>query len=338
MKPTSQKVSRLLWNRHKAYPFISLSLVLMSLWSTLLPLEALAASDSATSLSKKEQDSSKKEKKLEAKPSALFRKAFPSKAPKEQPKALAPSVDASKLTTQTKQELQNFSNSLHEQNQSIANELQDEQELSNKDIAILWQAAVERSGTIRYAIEKLSRRDATGKPVANDNFSKRMLQSVARVGGAAGSLMTGTPAGILGGNLVEEMMRDTATDPNLLKVTDADMLILAKEVEALQNQVVESYYNYLHAQERWKISKEAHQTLDPYYQRYATTPHTSPEAKAIEPLMNSLSEATEQDVDNAKQSFVQARNTLGLLVGGDVLVAMEKLHSEEGKKTSQTIP
>lgn len=242
-------------------------------------------------------------------------------------------LDTSKLSPETQAELKRLGNALHEQNQAIYNELKDDEELSVKDIAMLWQAAVERSGTIRYAIEKLSRRDATGKPVANDSFTKRMLQSIARVGGVAGSVWSGNPAGILGGNMVEEMMRGNPQDPAMAKVTDADMLILAKEVESLQSQVIESYYEYRHAQERWKISQQATESLQKFHEKFndPDTPAQKPEHLALQPLVESLFQSARQEESSAKQGFVHARNALGLLVGADALVALEQASQQNAQ-------
>lgn len=252
-------------------------------------------------------------------------------AAKNQPLAASASyqVDESKLSKQTLTDLKRLTASLQEQSQLVFNELKDEQELSVKDIAMLWQAAVERSGTIRYAIEKLSRRDATGKAVSNDSLGKRVLQSVARVGGVAGTIWTGTPAGMLGGNMLEQLMHEDPTDPSQLRVTDADMLILAKEVDALQSQVIETYYQYRHSEERWKLSQDAAKNLQGLFEDYHHKTHLSAQEQAIKPLMDSMLQSLEQEESNQKQAFINARNSLGLLVGGDALVALEKMRQQE---------
>lgn len=256
------------------------------------------------------------------------------------PPSEAAAPDLSKLSPETQAEMNRLSASLLEQNQAIFNELKDEEETSTKDVAMLWQSAVERSGTIRYAIEKLSRRDATGKPVANDSFTKRMLQSIARVGGVAGSVWTGNPAAMMSGGMVEQLIQGDPTDPALVRVTDADMLILAKEVESLQSLVIESYYSYKHTQERWQISQEAIKTLDKYHKTYNESDRSNTaEAIAIRPIIDSLFQTAQHDEQTAKQAFVQSRNALGLLVGGDALVALEKFQQDkQAKSASKNTP
>ena len=264
------------------------------------------------------------------------------KNPSGQKKAAPPAepkptyqMDEGKLTTQTRQDIERLTKALNEQSQTVFNELKDDQELASKDIAMLWQAAVERSGTIRYAIEKLSRKDATGKPVSNDGLTKRLLQSAARVGGVAGSMWTGTPAGILGGNMVEQLMATSPTDPSQMRITDADMLILAKEVDALQSQVIETYYQYRQAEERWKIAQEASLTLERQYDKHQNSKsRRSSTDQALKPLMDSMIQTAEQEENNHKQAFVNARNALGLLVGGDALLALEQARQQESTSSS----
>jgi hypothetical protein len=264
------------------------------------------------------------------------------KAPEGKKKAAAPAepkpsyqMDEGKLTTQTRQDIERLTKALNEQSQTVFNELKDDQELASKDIAMLWQAAVERSGTIRYAIEKLSRKDATGKPVSNDGLTKRLLQSAARVGGVAGSMWTGTPAGILGGNMVEQLMATSPTDPSQMRITDADMLILAKEVDALQSQVIETYYQYRQAEERWEIAQEAATTLEKQYEKHQhSKSRRSSTDQALKPLMDSMIQTAEQEENNHKQAFVNARNALGLLVGGDALLALEQARQQESTSSS----
>ncbi|MBK8190893.1 MAG: hypothetical protein IPK79_10640 [Vampirovibrionales bacterium] len=236
------------------------------------------------------------------------------------------------LKPQLQGDLQQLSERMHFQHDAIRNELRDDQELALTDITLLWQSAVERSGAIRYAIEKLSRRDATGK-TTGDSFTKRVFQNIVRLGGVAGSMWTGTPAGVLSGSLVEDMLRGDPTTSAMGRVTDADMLLLAKEVEALQTQVIESYYAYRQAQDQWKLSHEALVKLDAYYQRILEAPENA-DALALKPVLDSMFEGLQQEESNAKQGFVSARNALGLLVGGDALLTLEQSRQTPAAKTS----
>lgn len=244
-----------------------------------------------------------------------------------------------KLDPDTRNRMNQLSDSLHLEDKAINNEIRDEEELSVTDIGMLWEAAVERSGTIRYAIEKLSRKDATGKPLAADNFSKRMVGSLVHLGGVAGTMWTGTPAGLIGSNMIQDLMAGNPQDPALSRVTDADMVILAKEVESLQTQLVELYYGYKNAKERLALAKEAQTTINRYYDHAdssAAKPHdkagtiqAASTSDALQPLMQSIVESAQQDVQNAQQNYSSSRTALSLLVGTDAVAALDQANTKK---------
>lgn len=228
---------------------------------------------------------------------------------------------ALKLDQDTRKQLNQVADTIQREDQGIYNEVRDDEELSLTDIGMLWEAAVERSGTIRYAIEKLSRRDATGKPVEADNFSKRMIGSLVHLGGVAGSMWTGTPAGLIGSGMIQDMMAGSPTDSALSRVTDADMVILAKEVEELQSQLITLYYNYKHAKERLALAKEAEQVIEKHGNQAEVSSNT---AVALKPLMESLVESARQEVQNAEQGYNSSRVALSGLVGPAAISALEQ--------------
>lgn len=240
--------------------------------------------------------------------------------------ASLPAPEFEKLTPQTLGQLQALYNAMHQEARGISNEVRDDEELATKDIALLWQAAVERSGTIRYAIEKLSNREATGRPVSNDGFTRKMVQNIARLGGMAGSMWTGTPTGMLGGNMVDNLLSGDPNESALQRITDADMVLLAKEVETLQSRVIELYYQYHQAQERLGLVQEANRTLGRYYDQALGKETLDP---ALETLMATLYETSKQEEDKARQAFASARDALTLVVGPDAMTAFEKIRKDE---------
>lgn len=229
---------------------------------------------------------------------------------------------SAKLDLTTRKNMNLLANTLQEQDRAIYNEIRDEEELSMANVGMLWEAAVERSGTIRYAIEKLSRRDATGKPVEGDNFSKRMLGNLVHLGGVAGSMWTGTPAGLIGSSMIQDIMSGTPQDPTTTRVTDTDMVILAKEVEELQNNLITLYYNYKHAKEKLALAEEAQRTINKHCDQAAA--ETNPQTEALKPLMQHLVESARQDVLNARQNVDSSRSALSGIVGPAAVAALDQ--------------
>lgn len=304
---------------HKAIPYTLSLLFGISLLSTaILPASAVPIKTSSTTSSK---STDKTIKTIESPSKKLTIKPVLSEDTRKQ-------IDetASKLTPEARNELNKLSDALHLEDRAIYNELRDDEEDSLSNVGMLWQAAVERSGTIRYAIEKLSRRDATGKPIEGDSFSKRMLQNLVHLSGVAGSMWSGTPAGLIGSNMVQDIMSGSPQDSALSRVTDSDMVILAKEVESLQAELIRLYYNYQHAKERLSLAQEARSTMARYYD--ASTESTRHVSEALQPLMQSLYDSINQDEQSAQQAFNSAKIALSLVVGPDAITAMEQTHNK----------
>ncbi len=192
------------------------------------------------------------------------------------------------LPKKTQDELKERSEAILFEAKAVNNELRDDEELSVNDIAMLWQAAVERSGTIRFAIEKLSRRDATGESVNEGSLIKKMAHNAVSIAGLASGAVTGSPAGLIGGNMLENLLLDNPTNSAFNRVTDADMIILAKEVENLQQRVIENYYQYIHCEKRYKLTEEALSAMNRHIDH----------ANANAPTAESKSDKTESAVSD----------------------------------------
>lgn len=116
------------------------------------------------------------------------------------------------------------------------------------DLTLLWQGAAMQSDTINFALYKLANPDAD-KP--DKNGVRKMLQSIASMStligaGMANPLLAGTS--FITGNVLGIMSQDTkALNYKYTKVTDADMIILIRKVEDLQQNAVNLYYDYMTA-------------------------------------------------------------------------------------------
>lgn len=212
--------------------------------------------------------------------------------------------------------------------QGLYQELRDDETRTLADMGMLWQAAVERSATIRYAIEKLSRKDATGNTHKDDRTGQRVLKSVARLGGVAGSMWTGTPAGMIGGSFMEELISDGQQGATV-RLTDTDMLILAKAVETLQHDLLQAYGQYKNAKQLWESVHEQQRQLDNLAKQAElvsatrkTTRQTTLTSSDVALVLNALEDGWAADNLAAQQTLQQATNALALLVGPDALTAL----------------
>ena len=210
--------------------------------------------------------------------------------------------------------------------QRIRDNTLDTAEQQGKDMNVLWQAAVYRSQPIRYAIEKLSRQDASGKPVKNKTGLKRLLNTTAQVGGAAASIVSGTPIGLLSGALVNDIVNQSNTSTTR-PVTDADMVILARAVDNLQQELLDLYLNYKQSKDVLALQKGKHAILEQTYalaRKNEATKATTADFNPSDQLMRYMLNDAKQSVQRVEQSFQQAQHRLGLKVGEEALLLLEK--------------
>jgi hypothetical protein len=241
-----------------------------------------------------------------------------------------------------------FEDGLQWQHRLLYQELRDDDESALADVGVLWQTAIERSGTIRFAIEKLSRKNAVGDDPNDTGFAQQMVKQVARLGGVAGSMWTGTPAGLIGGGIVEDVIQTPGKQlaASQMRVTDADMVLLAKEVEALQGELIAAYYDYRHANQRLESALEAQQELARYERllprsvqkalatgstkahRHNTSEATNT-AALVAPLITSVVANVNDLTRQAQQEVLSAKEALTLLVGPEAMIALEGLHKKD---------
>lgn len=121
----------------------------------------------------------------------------------------------------------------------------DEREMM-ADLSLLWHGAATQSDTINYALYKLSNPEED-KP--DEKSVKSVLGNIAGMSTIAGASM-GNPmlaaGSFLGSNLLSIFSQDTkALNYKYSKVNDADMIILVRKVEELQQKTVDLYYDYM---------------------------------------------------------------------------------------------
>lgn len=219
--------------------------------------------------------------------------------------------------------------------QRIRENTLDAAETQSQDLNMLWQAAVYRSQPIRYAIEKLSRQDASGKPSRQKNRTKQVVNGLAQVGGAATSIMTGTPVGLLSGALVNDIIAQSNSS-NTKPVTDADMVILARAVDTLQQELLTLYLNYKAAEDRLSLQASQYQILEATYQlaqdqiaqnknKNIQTHTTNTDITATQLMQYMLNEA-KASLNEAETALQQSKHDLGLKVGPEALALVEAHH------------
>ncbi len=196
-----------------------------------------------------------------------------------------------------------------------------------EDLSLLWQGAATKSDTIKFAIYKLSNPD---KDKPDSSAVKKVLTTIAGMSTFLGAGM-GNPvlasAALIGGNTLGIMSQDTkALNYKYSQVTDADMIILVRKVDELQQKVVDMYYDYMTARQLYDMTTEMVQQR---YDNYKNSQKLSKEVILITDTF--YREALDEQV-KARGSFFEKRSRLEQLVGNDIFRQFETIVDERYAK------
>ncbi|MBO5739197.1 hypothetical protein J6R97_07650 [bacterium] len=188
------------------------------------------------------------------------------------------------------------------------------------DLSLLWQGAATRSDTIKFAIYKLSNPD---KDKPDSNAVKKVLTTIAGMSTMVGVGM-GNPvlasAALIGGNTLGIMSTDTkALNYKYTQVTDADMIILVRKVEELQQKVVDMYYDYLTARELYNMTTAM---VKRSYDNYKSSEKL---ARPVVLMTDTFYREALDEQQKARGSFFEKRSRLEQLVGNEVFKDFENL-------------
>jgi len=200
----------------------------------------------------------------------------------------------------------------------IAQDLDIEYDDMLQDLSMLWQGAATKSDIIKFALYKLSNPD---KDKPDDKSIKKVLQTIAGmstlVGAGMGSAVL-SGGSFVGGNILGIMSQDDkAANYKFTKVNDADMIILVRKVDDLQQKVVNRYYDYLTSKQVLDMTtKMAKQN----YENYQLAQNGSKELILITDAYYRESLDTQM---KARSDFYSKRASLEQLVGNETFVQFE---------------
>lgn len=232
-----------------------------------------------------------------------------------------------KLEAKTVKEIDPFDNiskltyadlSIKNISKEIAQDLELDYDDMMQDLSLLWQGAATKSDIIKFALYKLSNPDQD-KP--DDKSVKKVLQSIASmstlVGAGMGNpLLSGTS--FLGGNVLGIMSQDDkAINYKYTKVNDADMIILVRKIDDLQQKVVSRYYDYMTAK---KLVDMTTKMAKQRYQNYQLSQNGSRELILITDAYYRESLDIQM---RARSDFYSKRASLEQLVGNETFTQFE---------------
>lgn len=217
--------------------------------------------------------------------------------------------------------------SLKRMSREIAAELSMEEKEMMGDLSLLWRGAATQSDTINFALYKLANPDAD-KP--DEKSIKKVLSTIASMSTLVGAGM-GNPilatGSLIGGNVLGIMSQDTkALNYKYTKVNDADMIILVRKIEDLQQTAVNLYYDYMTCRKQLEMIDKL---VKQRQKNYELAQNSSREII----LITDAYYRTSLDMQaKAKSEFFSKRAALEQFVGNEVFVQFEKELAQREKE------
>lgn len=209
--------------------------------------------------------------------------------------------------------------SIKQISREVSADLELEREDMVGDLSVLWQGAASQSDTINFALYKLANPDED-KP--NEKSVKKVLTTIASMSTLVGAGM-GSPAlaagSLIGGNVLGIMSQDTkALNYKYTKVTDADMIILVRKVEDLQQKTVDLYYNYMTSRKKLKMLEKISADRRKNYENAQNM------SKEIILVADAYYRTSLDNLMKSRMEFFARRAELEQFVGNEVFTQFEK--------------
>lgn len=211
----------------------------------------------------------------------------------------------------------------------LSNEISGEIETDStkllSDLSILYNSAIQRSETIRYAIYKLSNPDEN-KP--NETAIKKILKPIASFSSIAGTAISSNPymatGALIGGSLIGAMTSDdNKINYKFTKVNDADMVVLVKKIDELQKKLLFLYMDYISAKELYQMAEDNLQKRKIMYEAIQKT-GTREELLIADTFYRNAQEFSIK----AKAKLDLSRTILENLTGKEALDTIEKTENK----------
>ena len=189
-----------------------------------------------------------------------------------------------------------------------------------EDLSLLWQGAAMKSDTIKFAIYKLSNPD---KDKPDESAIKKVLTTIAGMSTFLGA-GTGNPvlasAALIGGNTLGIMSQDNkALNYKYSQVTDADMIILVRKVDELQQKVVDAYYDYMTARYLFDMTSKMVKERENNYKSSLS------QKREVVLITDTYYRDSIDEQVKARGNFFEKRSQLEQLVGSDIFRQFEEV-------------
>jgi len=205
--------------------------------------------------------------------------------------------------------------------QDIQSQMEDEEKQLLPSMEVLWRATLEHNTGLQLALQKLAEKSGAVKDKAK--FAREVLQTIVQAGGMGASVALANPAPMIGSSVINRITTPDTTAQKLQAVNGADLVVLAKEVEQAQDQLILNYMQYRQSvDELGKIQ----QSLDTMQQQSQTIPTDYPQTAGI---LRSLALEETLQKEQTEASIARYRNVLVLSCGEPAVIKADQMLAKQ---------
>lgn len=201
--------------------------------------------------------------------------------------------------------------------QEIQLQMDEEEKLLLPSMEVLWRATLQHNTALQLALQKLAEKSGTVKDKAL--FARQVFQTIVQAGGMGTAVALGNPAPLIGSSVVNRITTPDTNAQRMSAVTGADLVVLAKEVEQAQDQLLLNYMQYRQAMD--ELTK-LEQSLDTLQEQTKTIPADYPQAAGV---LRSLALEETLQKEQTEASITRFRNVLILTCGEPAIVQADQL-------------
>ena len=214
---------------------------------------------------------------------------------------------------------------------TVQADMEDEEPLLFPPVEILWRGTLQRSPTLQLALQKMSKKMSGKNTTDRSLWTGQFLQNILQIGGMGSSVMLGNPAPMIGGTMLGHMTAPDETSKRLTATTSADLVILSRDIEEAQGQLITNYLQYSQA----KVHVAYLQSMLDRFSQDQTQNSAShvQESTHLSDMFPTLIHDQTFRLKEAQDTVQTYRNLLVLSSGEEAVAAMEQWRDKE--KTQQ---
>ncbi len=126
--------------------------------------------------------------------------------------------------------------------QDIISDMDAQEARMAPEMETLWRAMLMRNTTLQLALKKLAEKSGQLKPQDKGLLTHKVLETMIQIGGMGGSILTASPAPLMGSAMVSRLVEPNTAPSQLTEVRGTDLALLTRQIDDAQTELISNYW------------------------------------------------------------------------------------------------